>query len=222
MKNIKIIIPVCIIVVIAFIFIFFSYFKKDENIKNVSASLNVNNNNEDYLENFYNSKLKDGFVSLDDALSSLNLTNEEIEKELKSKKFVSYTVSSDIFDEEKNIEGSVSFDVYAITTDNYYYLLDITPLNQTFNDDKININFSTADISSLSNIYADKGNLNANVDASSLNMLYNINDDFSTAVLLNYNDKKTNEGHFEQFTFKINLKDESISYVDPSNVKIGA
>ena len=180
MKNIKIIIPVCIIVVIAFIFIFFSYFKKDENIKNVSASLNVNNNNEDYLENFYNSKLKDGFVSLDDALSSLNLTNEEIEKELKSKKFVSYTVSSDIFDEEKNIEGSVSFDVYAITTDNYYYLLDITPLNQTFNDD------------------------------------------FSTAVLLNYNDKKTNEGHFEQFTFKINLKDESISYVDPSNVKIGS
>lgn len=218
MKNLKFIIPICFV----FIFIFLFVVKKEENIKNVSASLTINENKENYIENYYNAKLKDNFVSLDDALSSLNLTKEEIEKELNSKHFISYSVSANIFDNNKKIEGNSMFDVYLITTDNYYYLLDIIPNEQTFNNEKIDINLSTVDIGSLSNIYEDKGGLNSNIDNNSLKRLYNINDDFYATVLLHYNDKKTNENDLATFKFKLNVKDNSINYVNPSNVIVGA
>ena len=104
---------------------------------------------------------------------------------------------------EENLNLFTKVEIYAIYTNNYIYIFD-TKIVDTIYDDK------ETDILML------------NADVNPLKSIFNIDENATITFLIDYYNKKDNsETKSYKLTYKIDLKNKSIEFLNPNDVTVG-
>lgn len=166
-------------------------------------SLKSNEENNELIESLYKDNIEKDIENIKEKLSYNNVDEDTINKELENKKFILYIVDFKLNDKEENLNLFTKVEIYAIYTNNYIYIFD-TKIVDTIYDDK------ETDILVL------------NADVNPLKSIFSIDENATITFLIDYYNKKDNsETKSYKLTYKIDLKNKSIEFLNPNDVTVG-
>ena len=166
-------------------------------------SLKSNEENNELIESLYKDNIEKDIENIKEKLSYNNVDEDTINKELENKKFILYIVDFKLNDKEGNLNLFTKVEIYAIYTNNYIYIFD-TKIVDTIYDDK------ETDILML------------NADVNPLKSIFSIDENATITFLIDYYNKKDNsETKSYKLTYKIDLKNKSIEFLNPNDVTVG-
>ncbi len=166
-------------------------------------SLKSNEENNELIESLYKDNIEKDIENIKEKLSYNNVDEDTINKELENKKFILYIVDFKLNDKEENLNLFTKVEIYAIYTNNYIYIFD-TKIVDTIYDDK------ETDILML------------NADVNPLKSIFSIDENATITFLIDYYNKKDNsETKSYKLTYKIDLKNKSIEFLNPNDVTVG-
>ena len=166
-------------------------------------SLKSNEENNELIESLYKDNIEKDIENIKEKLSYNNVDEDTINKELENKKFILYIVDFKLNDKEENLNLFTKVEIYAIYTNNYIYIFD-TKIVDTIYDDK------ETDILML------------NADVNPLKSIFSIDENATITFLIDYyNNKDNSETKSYKLTYKIDLKNKSIEFLNPNDVTVG-
>lgn len=166
-------------------------------------SLKSNEENNELIESLYKDNIEKDIENIKEKLSYNNVDEDTINKELENKKFILYIVDFKLNDKEENLNLFTKVEIYAIYTNNYIYIFD-TKIVDTIYDDK------ETDILML------------NADVNPLKSIFSIDENATITFLIDYYNKKDNsETKSYKLTYKIDLKNKSVEFLNPNDVTVG-
>ncbi len=166
-------------------------------------SLKSNEENNELIESLYKDNIEKDIENIKEKLSYNNVDEDTINKELENKKFILYIVDFKLNDKEENLNLFTKVEIYAIYTNNYIYIFDTKIVDTIYYDKETNI-------------------LMLNADVNPLKSIFSIDENATITFLIDYYNKKDNsETKSYKLTYKIDLKNKSIEFLNPNDVTAG-